>query len=119
MPHIIAFDWDHARTVSRRLLEVAAVEGDVKTVTTSTGVVAFDVSDEIANAAGFGESSAPAETPAETPAESDGEVKPPPTHGAGSGEAAWRKFLEDQDVDIPADATTRDALVDVWTAAHK
>lgn len=114
MPHIIAFDWDHARTVSRRLLEVAAVEGDVKTVTTSTGVVAFDVSDEIANAAGFGSSA-----PAETPAESDDEVKPPPTHGAGSGEAAWRKFLEEQDIDIPADATTRDALVDVWTAAHK
>lgn len=118
MPHIIAFDWDHARTVSRRLLEVAAVEGDVKTVTTSTGVVAFDVSDEIANAAGFG-SSAPADAISPVADTSEKEVKPPPTHGAGSGEAAWRKFLEEQDVDIPADATTRDALVDVWTAAHK
>jgi len=44
----------------------------------------------------------------EQPKASGGEVKEPPRGGPGSGAEAWRAFLEEQQVQVPDDASQKD-----------
>ena len=115
MPSIIPATPDDAPELARTLLEHADSPDDVVT-DTSGSRVAFVVSDELAAKAGYGttdDDAVEVEAPEDKP-----EVTEPPRSGKGSSEDAWRKFLTDNGVEIPEDATQRDDLVELWDASQ-
>ena len=131
MPSIIVPEGDPGEDIARKLIAAARPDRvyEVRTSYSSGGLV-FDVPDDIAAAAGFGDGSRrpaadteEAGTPADTepqgsPAAGESttpgaDTEAPPRTGKGSGVAAWREFLTARSIEYPADAE-RDDLVAIW-----
>ncbi|OZC59269.1 hypothetical protein CH276_22750 [Rhodococcus sp. 06-470-2] len=139
---IVPTESHSAQDIARRLLDAADSPDDV-TTDTSGRSVAFVVSDELAEKAGFsaddsdvvelpdtdaaGQDETPLlgdtdETPTAPPAADSPDdvldVDEPPRGGKGSGGQVWFDFLNDQNVEIPNGLTAedRDELVAVWDA---
>lgn len=110
---IIADTAEQARDYARRLLDAAQDKSLVRTATgdLAGGVVAFDVPDALATAAGFplDDDTEPAPAPVEEPA---------PARNASR--AQWVAFLLAQDPPVAHTAgDSRDELVALWDSQNK
>ncbi len=123
MALIIAQTAEQASDYARRLLDTAADPAEVQTVTdVADGVVGFEVSDELADKAGFGETAPDPEpvTPVtppspETPATEAPTETPEEAPARNASRAVWADWLTRKEVAFDADAG-RDELVALWDA---
>lgn len=110
MVQVIAESAEQARDFARRLLDAAEHPAQVATVTEvpDGGVVGFEVSEELAAAAGFGLYDDPDGEPA---------ASAPEAPARNASRATWATFLDSLDppVTYPTDAG-RDDLVELWDA---
>ncbi|MDI9898459.1 hypothetical protein QM716_01175 [Rhodococcus sp. IEGM 1409] len=115
MPSIIPTSSDQVQDIARALLEAADSPDEVRT-DTSGPRLAFIVSDELATKAGFGEyDDDPEPLPEPEPEPESVPVEEPPRSGKGSGEEAWKKFLNDQKFEFDPKLERND-LIALWDA---